>query len=187
MTLMSTTSRWGEPLTVADRDAMPDIDGRRYELIGGSIVVTPAPLTGHQRGSRRLERLIEDAAPPGVEVFDAPIDLSLPGGHMLQPDIVVAPLGSVGHERLTVPVLLVVEIVSVGSRTHDRVTKRSVYAEAGIEHYWLVDTTLESPWFTALRLVDGDYEPVIDTDGQVETEAPIAVSFAVADLFRPPT
>lgn len=29
-------------LTVADLEAMPD-DGRRYELIGGAIVMTPAP------------------------------------------------------------------------------------------------------------------------------------------------
>ena len=187
MALMSTTSRWGKPFTIADRDAMPDIDGRRYELIGGSIVVTPAPLTGHQRGSRRLERLIEDAAPPGVEVFDAPVDLWLPGDHMVQPDIVVAPYGSVGRERLTTPVLLVVEIVSVGSRTHDRVTKRAVYAEADIEHYWLVDTTVEAPRFTALRLGSGgEYETVLESDDRVETDAPVAVVFSVPELFRPP-
>jgi hypothetical protein len=32
------------------------------------------------------------------------------------------------------PVLLVVEIISAGSRVHDTVTKRAVYAEPGVEH-----------------------------------------------------
>ncbi len=186
MTLMTTTTRWGEPLTLADRDAMPDLDGRRYELIAGSIVVTPAPLTGHQRGSRRLQRLLEDAAPPHTEVFNAPVDLRLPAGHVLQPDLLVAPAPSIVRTHIELPVLLVVEIVSLGSHVHDTITKRAVYAEAGIEHYWLVDTTRSRPWFTALRLVDGEFDTVIDTGGEAATDAPLAVQFAVADLFRPP-
>ncbi len=186
MTVMTTSTRWGQPLTLADRDAMPDVDGRRYELIGGSIVVTPAPLTGHQRGSRRLLRMLDDAAPPGLEVFHAPVDLKLPGGHVLQPDLVVVPPGGVRRENLELPVLLVVEIVSAGSRVHDTVTKRSVYEQAGIDHYWLVDTTGDRPWFTALRRVDGRYETVLDTGDDAAPDAPVAVRFGVADLFRPP-
>lgn len=36
-------------------------------------------------------------------------------------------------------VLIVVEIVSPGSRRLDDVTKRHEYADAGIPHYWIVD------------------------------------------------
>ena len=57
-------------LNVADLEAMPD-DGRRYELIGGAIVMTPAPGVDHQRVSRRLQRLLEDAWAE-MEIFDAP-------------------------------------------------------------------------------------------------------------------
>ncbi len=32
----------GRPFSVADLEAMPD-DGRRYELIDGELLVTPAP------------------------------------------------------------------------------------------------------------------------------------------------
>jgi len=171
--------------TLADWAATPD-DGRRYELIGGTIVMSPPPVPGHQRGSRRLDRLIESAAPPRHEVFSAPIGLRLAGDQMLEPDIVVAPYASVGDDNIELPVLLVVEIVSPGSRVHDLVTKRAVYGEAGIEHYWLVDGTRARPCFTALRLVDSDYETVLETDGDVETTEPVAVAFSVADLFRPP-
>ncbi len=76
--------------TVDDLEAMRD-DGRRYELIGGAIVVTPSPGTPHQRASRRLENLIERACPPGYEMFHAPVDLDLRSGERVIPDIVVVP------------------------------------------------------------------------------------------------
>jgi Uma2 family endonuclease len=183
MTLTITPAH-GEAFSLADWAAMPD-DGRRYELVGGTIVVTPPPLVPHQRASRTLERLLEDAAPPEVEVFDAPVGLRLPGEQMLEPDLVVVPPGSAGHHYLHLPVLLVVEIVSRGSRLHDTVTKRAVYAEAGIEHYWLVDGTVSPARFTALRLTDGGYETVVETTGDVAVDAPVPVRFRVADLFRP--
>ena len=37
-------------------------------------------------------------------------------------------------------VLLAIEVVSPSSRTHDRVTKRDVYARLAIPSYWLVDS-----------------------------------------------
>lgn len=182
MTLV-TTSPLGDGFTLADWEATPD-DGRRYELIGGTIVVSPTPVPAHQRASRRLQRLLEGAAPPDHEVFDAPIGLRLPGDHMLEPDIVVIPHGSVGPRVLGLPVLLVVEVVSPGSRTHDTVTKRHVYAEAGIEHYWLLDGTRATPHFVALHLVDGRYETVVDTGERVAVDTPVSLSFGVADQFR---
>src|SRR5438132_3820387 len=106
-------------LSLADLEAMPD-DGRRYELIGGAIVMTPAPGVDHQRVSRRLQRLLEDAW-PGMEIFNSPIDLDLPGEQRVQPDLVAVERGRTG-KRLGLPVALVVEIVSPGSQTNDRVT-----------------------------------------------------------------
>lgn len=179
------TPAHGEAFSLADWAAMPD-DGRRYELVGGTIVVTPPPLVRHQRGSRRLQRLLEDAARPECEVFNAPVGLRLPGDQMLEPDLVVVPPGSARHHYLHLPVLLVVEIVSQGSRLHDTVTKRAVYADAGIEHYWLVDTTTAPIRFTALRLAEGGYETVVESTGDVAVDAPLAVRFRVADLFRAP-
>ena len=46
--------------TIEDLEALPD-DGHRYELIGGAIMITPAPEPVHQRVSGRLFRLIADA------------------------------------------------------------------------------------------------------------------------------
>jgi Uma2 family endonuclease len=38
-------------------------------------------------------------------------------------------------------VMLVVEVVSPGSTRTDYVAKRDEYADAGIQHYWIVDIT----------------------------------------------
>ena len=169
-------------LSLADLEAMPD-DGRRYELVGGAIVMTPAPGPAHQRVSRRLLGLLESAIPAGHEVFSAPIDLDLPGGQRVQPDLVVVPTSSIGPKRLGLPALLVVEIVSAGSTTHDTVTKRAVYGTAGIPAYWIVDP--DAGEITALRLRDAAY----DTDAQGRTislEWPLRIDIDVAALGRPP-
>jgi len=172
----------GSPLTLADLEAMPD-DGRRYELIGGAIVMTSAPVPLHQRIFRNLQRLLEEASPGGHEVFDAPIDLDLPDGQRVQTDLVLVPAGSIGPQRLTLPVLLVVEIVSAGSRTNDLATKRLAYAEAGIPAYWLVDQ--ERPRVTCLRLVGDSYATYAEGPA-VEVDWPVALRFEVSALARPP-
>jgi Uma2 family endonuclease len=171
-------------LSLADLEAMPD-DGRRYELIGGAIVMTRAPGPAHQRVSRRLVARLEAAVPPGHEVFDAPIDLDLPGEQRVQPDLVVVPLSSVGEKRLSLTVLLVVEIVSGGSRTQDTVTKRAVYAAAGIPAYWIVDPTAAA--MTALRLDDtGIYQPYAEGPS-VSIDWPVSVDLDIASLIQPPS
>ena len=175
------TTATSNAFTLEDLEALPD-DGNRYELIGGAIVMTPAPEPVHQRVSRRLLHLIEEACPEGHEVFYAPIDFDLPEDQRVEPDLIVVPDASVGAKRLATPALLVVEIVSPGSRLHDTVTKRAAYAEAGVPAYWIVDPGRGH--LLALRLRDGDYEVDADTTGPVSLEWPVAVSFAVTDLAK---
>jgi len=168
--------------TVDDLDAMPD-DGKRYELIGGAIVMTPAPEPLHQRVEGGLFLRLEESCPPGYEVFISPIDFDLPGGQRVEPDIIVVPHASVGEKRLSGPALLVVEIVSPGSVVNDQVTKREVYTEAGVPAYWIIDP--RRGHLLALRLVDRAYEPYADSLGAVTLDWPVAVSFSVARLARP--
>jgi Uma2 family endonuclease len=168
--------------TVDDLESMPE-DGRRYELIGGAIVMTPAPEPLHQRVAGGVYRRLQDACPPGHEVFISPVDFDLPGGQRVEPDIIVVPDASVGEKRLAGAALLVVEIVSPGSATNDRVTKRQVYAEAGVPAYWIVDP--RAGHLLALRLVDGAYVAYAEVTGPVTLDWPVAVSFSVAELARP--
>lgn len=166
-------------LTVADLEAMPD-DGRRYELIGGAIVMTPAPGVDHQRVSRRVQRLLEDAW-PGMEIFDAPIDVDLPGEQRVQPDLVAVERGRTGR-RLTLPVALVVEIVSPGSQTNDRVTKRATYAAAGIPAYWIVDP---DQGIVICLVLDGAEYRVAAEGATVTVDDPVSVRIDLAALLEP--
>ncbi len=176
-----TTTDVSNALTVEDLEALPD-DGRRYELIGGAIVMTPAPEPVHQRVSRRVFTLLNDGCPEGHEVFYAPIDYDLPTGDRVEPDLIVVPYGSVGEKRLSGPALLVVEIVSPGSTVNDRVTKRAVYAAAGVPGYWIIDPARNR--IVAFRLAGGEYEPYVDSQGPVSIDWPVAVSLEVAALAR---
>ncbi len=78
------------PYTVEDLTNTPD-DGRRYEVIGGELVVSPAPSTKHQRVSFRLSRILGDYLERvgSGEAFAAPIDVVLGTHDIVQPDLVV--------------------------------------------------------------------------------------------------
>ncbi|MGW7533662.1 Uma2 family endonuclease [Amycolatopsis sp. NPDC054798] len=64
---------------------------------------------------------------------------------------------------------LVVEVLSPGTKHVDLGTKLFEYADAGIEHYWVVD--LDPPVsLIAYRLIDGDYENFGEHSGNAELE-----------------
>jgi Uma2 family endonuclease len=117
-------------------------DGKRYELIDGTVHVTPAPSPLHQRVSKRLQRLLEAyfEEPGQGEVFDAPIDVILTFHDVVQPDLVVVTNPALVSARgIEGPPHLVVEVLSPTTTAYDRTTKAQRYAALGIPHYWLVD------------------------------------------------
>lgn len=131
------------PWTIADVEALPDNgDHDRYEILTpGVLTVSPAPATAHQRASRRLANLLEDAAGADVEVLEA-INVEIPGGLLCQPDIVVADAEFASTDPIRYPpgtVRAVVEIVSPGSHPQDRIIKPKLYATARIPVYWRLE------------------------------------------------
>ncbi|MGH3613189.1 MAG: Uma2 family endonuclease [Pseudonocardia sp.] len=84
-----------------------------------------------------------------VAVQDIDVDLELAPraapGFVRRPDLIVVHRDArlrVRREGCVVrasEVLVVVELVSPGSRRLDHVTKRGEYADAGIPHYWIVE------------------------------------------------
>ena len=83
---------------------------------------------------------------------------------------------------MSLPVLLLVEIVSGGSRTHDRVTKRAAYAEAGVPAYWLVDILKDT--VTCLRLA-GDAHETYAEGAVIEVDWPVTVRVDLGRLADP--
>ena len=141
---MSTMQTQQTPKTWEDVLRMPD-DGNRYEFIGGRLYVTPAPVTRHQRISKRLlaalMRILEDAG--RGEVFDAPFLVEFPGiGDRVQPDLIFVAEERreiIGEKQVTGPPDLVVEILSPSTAHRDRGIKLDLYARCGVRQYWIVD------------------------------------------------
>ncbi|HVF56845.1 MAG TPA: Uma2 family endonuclease, partial [Pyrinomonadaceae bacterium] len=120
------------------------------EYINGEIVMAPTPTTAHQRVSRKialaLERYVEEQKLG--EVFYSPLDVILPTGEVVQPDIFF--LTPKEAERATIDKWVysapsfAVEILSPGSIKHDTITKRAIYEKNSVREYWIVDPEARS-------------------------------------------
>lgn len=163
-----TTLPRGRAFTRHDLESMPD-DGRRYELVDGTLVVTPAPARRHQRAVGNLYLLLRAACPPELEVLLAPFDVRLAEDTVLQPDLLVARRIDTTERDLPVPPLLAVEVLSPSTRHIDLGLKRSRYEAAGCPSYWVFDP--DEPVLTAWRLRDGQYVEAAHVAGGETFEA----------------
>lgn len=85
------------PLTAQDLKPLREVeDGHRYELIDGSLIVTPAPSPVHPTVAFALARVLHDAIPAELKVFMAPVDVRIDDTTVLQPDILVVARPDVG-------------------------------------------------------------------------------------------
>ena len=171
-----TTSRTAIPAgpwTVDDLDGFPEGSTTRYELVDGALLVSAEPSLQHQRVNLQLARLLEDAAPPDLEVF-LPVDVRLSQVRQLAPDITVVRRDDATGRRLEGTPLLVAEVLSPSTRTVDLTLERRVLEEAGVPSYWLVDP--DDGVVTVLELADGAYREVVSgTDVTVERPFPVRV------------
>lgn len=171
------SGRW----TVDDLDRLPD-DGLRYELLDGTLLVTPAPVPLHQRAVGSVFFALRAQQPDSMEVFVAPLDWRPDLHTSLQPDVLVARNEDVGPKNVSAPLLLAVEVLSPTTRRTDLLLKRSRYVEAGIPSYWVVDPQV--PSLTAFELVEGAYRVAVGARGNeiAELARPFPVRLSPADL-----
>lgn len=160
-------------LSLDDWTDLPETPEYQVEVVEGVLLVAPRPMSFHQRAVVRLGYLINEQLPDEYSalsevemvVAEAPLTVRVP-------DVVVAPTAVVETNPARLPagdVRLAVEVLSEGSRRTDRVMKFSEYAEAGIEHYWIVDLDPPVSMIT-YRLVDEDYENFGEFSGVAELE-----------------
>jgi Uma2 family endonuclease len=119
-------------------------DGRRYEIINGTLYLVNAPSYDHQMTAGELLYHLQRFVGQGnLGVVDcAPCGVYLPqAGQFVQPDIVFW-RGQAAHfdgrAYIGVPAL-VVEVLAPKSMHHDRVVKFDLYEASSVEEYWLAD------------------------------------------------
>jgi Uma2 family endonuclease len=172
----------GEGFTREHRDSLPE-DGRRHELIDGVIVVTPSPNRRHQSVLANLFDRLRRGCPAHLEVLFAPLDIYLPDGSIVEPDLVVLPRRPATEEDVRDLPVLVVEVLSPSTRRLDLAMKKDRYLVAGVPAYWVVDP--DGPSVTVWELVDGAYEQLAQVAGDhlFTADLPFPVSFLPADLL----
>jgi Uma2 family endonuclease len=119
-------------------------DRNRYEVIGGSLVVSPGPSWSHQAAVEQLlVRLFEYLRSTRAGYLKSgPADIEFSKDTLVQPDLFVVPLESGKAPRRWEDVrrlLLVIEVLSPSSARTDRVNKRELYLAFGAPEYWVVD------------------------------------------------
>ncbi|MDX2194193.1 MAG: Uma2 family endonuclease [Gemmatimonadales bacterium] len=121
--------------------ALPD-DGKRYELVGGVLLVTPGPSGRHQSVLGLLFLAIGAYVRQhglGRAIW-GPGELEFGDEDLTQPDLFVVPGGPpppqgwVGAEAR-----LIIEALSPSSHVFDRGVKRRLAQQHRVAEYWVVD------------------------------------------------
>lgn len=142
MTQASDRVRW----TTEDLKLLPD-SSNRYEIIDGHLLMTRAPHWKHQKAIVKASRILdtwseasqlgETVATPGVIFDDA--DNVIPDVVWISHQRLAAGVDEEGH--FTIAPELIVEVLSPGTQNErrDRETKLKLYAERGVQEYWILD------------------------------------------------
>ena len=172
--------------TYADYYAIQD--DKRYEVHEGELMMVPAPVTAHQRISRKIERIINDFVTENDlgEVFYAPTDVVLADDVVVQPDILFISkdrAAIIGEKAVIGPPDLVVEILSPSSTYSDTVRKKGFYQRYGVREYWLVFP--EEKAIEVLTL-EGDLYKEFDSakdEGKVRSKVLNGLEVDIMDVF----
>ncbi|MFC9690805.1 Uma2 family endonuclease [Kribbella sp. NPDC056951] len=180
-------------LTVGEYAALGEDGSGRSELMEGNLVMSPGPSPDHSMAALRIALQLMPQLSSDLEVItDVDIDLELAPadqpGFSRRPDVIVVRRTARPRVRTegglirASEVLIVVEIVSPGSRRTDNVVKRAEYADAGIPYYWIVD--IQDPVsLLACHLTDkfGYLDDQV-VGGTFASTAPMSITLDLGDL-----
>ncbi|MFI1522050.1 Uma2 family endonuclease [Kitasatospora cineracea] len=167
-------------ITADEYDSWSEEQCTGIEIVDGMVVVSPGASKRHNRLARILANALDAAAGPDWNA-DTDFDVRLQDVPLTnrRPDVVVYRAETIDITP-TRPkhVLLVVEVVSPGSETTDRIVKVDQYAQAGIAFYWRIEQTSNGVPLVYTYLLDPASRSYRDADvftGAVRATAPFAV------------
>ena len=134
---------------------------KTYEIIGGKKIMAPSASAFHSRSITRLSTIIDSYVFKNKcgHVFTDSLDLHLPDGNIVRPDLIVITKENAGLVNWNRGIYgvpdMVVEIISRSSKNRDLNTKKDMYEANGIKEYWIIDPFFKSVMVYLLR--DGKY------------------------------
>ncbi|MDA8334059.1 MAG: Uma2 family endonuclease [Peptococcaceae bacterium] len=140
--LRETVLSYRKKATYEDYAKLPE--GAPYQLIGGELVLSPAPETRHQRTKRKLVAKMSVYVEEHDlgEVFDAPTDVYFNDEETYQPDVLFIPWDRgeiVEKGMINGAPDLVVEVLSPSTAKDDLTTKFTTYERYGVKEYWVIN------------------------------------------------
>lgn len=180
MTAVTTLPLRPDGWTVDDLADLPD-DPFRYELVDGSLLVSPPPRPWHDDLGAQLLITLVAALPREYRAATSP-GIYFDRHNYRQPDVVVYRRAAASAERIeATDCLLAVEIVSESSVANDTVAKPAQYAAAGIPYYWRVH---RGPLTLVVHSLDGDvYRELARFTDDVVLDAPVPLRFSLTALL----
>jgi Uma2 family endonuclease len=187
---MNTELRW----TSADLEVLPEVEGRRYEIIDGELYMASQPHYHHQLSCSNVNALLREwSIQSGLGQTVAAPGILFADDDNVAPDVIWC-----SYERLKVLLgedgklhaapELVIEVLSPGSanQKRDREIKRKLYSRRGVQEYWILD------WLTAcVEIYRRKFRQLrlIETLSKRDVlRSPLLPGFAckVADIFEYP-
>ena len=129
----------------------------RSELIDGQFYDMSAPSRIHQKILMFLSKKIAnyiDSNNGSCEVYPAPFAVKLfqDNKTIVEPDIsVICDQNKLTEKGCSGAPDWIIEIISSGNPSHDYVRKLSLYADAGVDEYWIVDPLIKDVYVYSLR------------------------------------
>ncbi len=149
----------GMRMTSEEFRSLPEA-GPRCELLEGVLYVMPEPALDHQFLVQILWKfLFDQLTVAGLAHTYIPVNLVVSGENYLSPDIIVIRADRseiLGEVWVNGAPDIVVEVLS-SDRDRDLVEKRTLYQQAGVPEYWILDGDADT--LTILELDDdGSYQ-----------------------------
>ncbi|MEM1059500.1 MAG: Uma2 family endonuclease [Verrucomicrobiota bacterium] len=174
-------------LTVAEYDQLPE-GPPYYQLIDGELIMSPSPTSKHQRIVLNLAVLLTQygKSKKSGQTYVAPLDVELPGGHIVEPDVMYISRERaeiIKEPRIVGAPDLVVEVLSPANARLDRQRKRELYAASGVRELWIVDPDAER--LEVFRLAENAERPAALFYREDEASSALlpGLAFSVGGLF----
>jgi len=176
-----------EQVTAEQYEAWTQEQCAGIEIVDGMVVVSPSASKRHNRLARVIANALDAAGGEGwnadtdfdVRLQDVPLNNRRPDVTVYRADTIDLLPTRPEH------VLLVVEVVSPGSETTDRIVKADQYARAGIAFYWRVEQAATGAPLIYTYVLDpasGTYREGDVFAGAVKLAAPFTVDLDLGEV-----